>query len=163
MSLLANCYSAEVETHVACRSLFICLLYIYWFIHPCTVSSRPTPRAVLSDTLLILGPHSISLPCLHQGRPAGDVCCWCSYSDQRSAGLRRHHDEVCWLMLNHSRITQDFQLLTRYYLVLTYYCVRVWAYWFARTTTNKIRNNDHQMSIYATCVHRFQCHNPAVI
>lgn len=45
-------------------------------------------------TLLIIGPHSISLPFLLQGHSQGDVCCWCSYSVQQFAGLRRHHDKV---------------------------------------------------------------------
>lgn len=156
MSLLANCYSAEVQTLVASCSVFIHLLYMYLFTHVVTrrrvasVSSLPTLRAVLSDTFWILGPHSISLSFLLQGCPEGDVCCWCSYSDQRFAGLRGYHDKVCWLMLNHSHL-----------LIILWLPEHIGLQKKIKKTKKKTMVI--KRSFIKTCVHRFSYYNPAVI
>lgn len=69
------------------------LVYIKVFIHVLYL-----PHELCCVTLATLGAHQIPLSFLLQGGSEGNVRCWCTYSDQQFAGLRRHHDKVCWTM-----------------------------------------------------------------
>lgn len=70
-------------------------LLIYVFI--CQIPTYFTSCLIRHS--LILCPHAVSVPFLLQSCPEGDVCCWCPYFGQQCAGLRGHHNKVCWLIV----------------------------------------------------------------